>query len=267
MPVDWPGCRACGTSRRFGIAHGRLSTRKRSLLTKGRTFTIRVLRAYTKVSQVTDHALARRDDLQRRVSKCFWHRTGLRELLHDGKHWCRRAPWASALPRGNFLVITYRTDLEALPAVMPEPLQGREPLVKFEFIRMPGCTEIGRPRPARLSLCRCFDIGVAACETQSRRQPPQPYLALVVWITESGVAIFSACATCWRAWAVWSLAVLACCSAALASPAPCDFAAARWLVAACCRCSPACWWCCCNVAWLTDSVGLDVFKVIAYFLG
>ena len=55
-----------------------------------------------------------------------------------------------AFPRGpylftkrEFLVITYRTDLDALRAVVPEPLQVQEPLVKFEFIRMPDSTGFG----------------------------------------------------------------------------------------------------------------------------
>lgn len=41
------------------------------------------------------------------------------------------------------MVITYRTDLDALRAVVPEALQLSEPLVKFEFIRMPGCAAFG----------------------------------------------------------------------------------------------------------------------------
>jgi acetoacetate decarboxylase len=44
----------------------------------------------------------------------------------------------------EFLVITYRTDPEALRAVVPEPLQlGGVPLVKYEFIRMPNSTGFG----------------------------------------------------------------------------------------------------------------------------
>ena len=43
----------------------------------------------------------------------------------------------------EFLVITYRTDPEALRAVVPEPLQIGEPLVKYEFIRMPDSTGFG----------------------------------------------------------------------------------------------------------------------------
>lgn len=43
----------------------------------------------------------------------------------------------------EFLVITYRTDMDALRAVVPEPLDIVEPLVKFEFIRMPDATGFG----------------------------------------------------------------------------------------------------------------------------
>jgi acetoacetate decarboxylase len=55
-----------------------------------------------------------------------------------------------AFPRGpyhftnrEFLVITYRTEMDALRAVVPEPLEVVEPLVKFEFIRMPDSTGFG----------------------------------------------------------------------------------------------------------------------------
>jgi len=43
----------------------------------------------------------------------------------------------------EFLVITYKTDMDALRAVVPEPLQVVEPLVKYEFIRMPDSTGFG----------------------------------------------------------------------------------------------------------------------------
>jgi acetoacetate decarboxylase len=43
----------------------------------------------------------------------------------------------------EFFVITYRTDPEALAAVVPEPLEVTEPLVKYEFIRMPDSTGFG----------------------------------------------------------------------------------------------------------------------------
>ena len=43
----------------------------------------------------------------------------------------------------EFLVVTYRTDMDALRAVVPAPLVVEEPLVKFEFIRMPNSTGFG----------------------------------------------------------------------------------------------------------------------------
>ena len=43
----------------------------------------------------------------------------------------------------EFMVITYRTEMEALRAVVPEPLQVTEPIVKYEFIRMPDSTGFG----------------------------------------------------------------------------------------------------------------------------
>jgi acetoacetate decarboxylase len=43
----------------------------------------------------------------------------------------------------EFLIITYRTDLQKVRELVPEPLQVEEPLVKFEFIRMPDSTGFG----------------------------------------------------------------------------------------------------------------------------
>lgn len=43
----------------------------------------------------------------------------------------------------EFIVVTYRTDPEILRAVVPEPLEIGEPLVKYEFIRMPDSTGFG----------------------------------------------------------------------------------------------------------------------------
>ena len=55
-----------------------------------------------------------------------------------------------AFPRGpyrfvdrEYLIITYRTDREALEKVVPEPLAIEEPIVKYEFIRMPDSTGFG----------------------------------------------------------------------------------------------------------------------------
>jgi acetoacetate decarboxylase len=60
-------------------------------------------------------------------------------------------PLASpSFPRGpyrfinrEFLIVTYRTNRDALRAVVPEPLQVDEPLVRYEFIRMPDSTGFG----------------------------------------------------------------------------------------------------------------------------
>ncbi|WGF88313.1 acetoacetate decarboxylase [Marinivivus vitaminiproducens] len=43
----------------------------------------------------------------------------------------------------EFMNITYRTDPDRLRAVVPEPLGLPEPLVKYEFIRMPDSTGFG----------------------------------------------------------------------------------------------------------------------------
>jgi acetoacetate decarboxylase len=43
----------------------------------------------------------------------------------------------------EFLIITYRTDPDKLRAVVPEPLEIGEPLVHYEFIRMPDSTGFG----------------------------------------------------------------------------------------------------------------------------
>ncbi len=55
-----------------------------------------------------------------------------------------------AYPRGpyrfvnrEFFIITYETDMDKLKAVVPEPLEVLEPIVKFEFIRMPDSTGFG----------------------------------------------------------------------------------------------------------------------------
>jgi acetoacetate decarboxylase len=43
----------------------------------------------------------------------------------------------------EFLIITYRTDPEMLRSVIPAPLEMTEPIVKYEFIRMPDSTGFG----------------------------------------------------------------------------------------------------------------------------
>jgi acetoacetate decarboxylase len=43
----------------------------------------------------------------------------------------------------EYMIITYRTDMDALRAVVPEPLEVPDPIVKYEFIRMPDSTGFG----------------------------------------------------------------------------------------------------------------------------
>jgi acetoacetate decarboxylase len=43
----------------------------------------------------------------------------------------------------EYLVITYRTDPAKLRELVPEPLEVTEPVVKYEFIRMPDSTGFG----------------------------------------------------------------------------------------------------------------------------
>lgn len=43
----------------------------------------------------------------------------------------------------EFLIITYRTDIEKLREIVPEPLEVTDPIVKYEFIRMPDSTGFG----------------------------------------------------------------------------------------------------------------------------
>ena len=55
-----------------------------------------------------------------------------------------------AFPRGpyrfcqrEYLIIEYRTHFEKLKALVPEPLEVHEAIVKYEFIRMPDSTGFG----------------------------------------------------------------------------------------------------------------------------
>src|SRR5476651_1947190 len=57
---------------------------------------------------------------------------------------------APSYPRGpyqfinrEFFTITYETDMDKLRQVVPEPLEVTDPIVKFEFIRMPDSTGFG----------------------------------------------------------------------------------------------------------------------------
>src|SRR6516162_2950247 len=43
----------------------------------------------------------------------------------------------------EYMIITYRTDNDALQRIVPRPLEVMEPIVKYEFIRMPDSTGFG----------------------------------------------------------------------------------------------------------------------------
>lgn len=43
----------------------------------------------------------------------------------------------------EYLIITYETDMDILREIVPAPLEVAEPVVKFEFIRMPDSTGFG----------------------------------------------------------------------------------------------------------------------------
>jgi acetoacetate decarboxylase len=43
----------------------------------------------------------------------------------------------------EYLIIAYRTDADKLRALVPEPLEVEEPIVRYEFIRMPDSTGFG----------------------------------------------------------------------------------------------------------------------------
>src|SRR5207249_7474454 len=43
----------------------------------------------------------------------------------------------------EYMIITYRTDRAALEKVVPKPLEIVDPVVKYEFIRMPDSTGFG----------------------------------------------------------------------------------------------------------------------------
>jgi acetoacetate decarboxylase len=43
----------------------------------------------------------------------------------------------------EYMIITYRTDRAALEKVVPKPLEIVDPVVKYEFIRIPDITGLG----------------------------------------------------------------------------------------------------------------------------
>jgi acetoacetate decarboxylase len=71
--------------------------------------------------------------------------------IDDIRHTAYAMPLTNpSFPRGpyrffdrEYLIVTYRTDPQALRAVVGMPLEITEPLVKYEFIRMPDSTGFG----------------------------------------------------------------------------------------------------------------------------
>ena len=80
--------------------------------------------------------------------------------------------------RREFLIVTYRTDMDALRAVVPEPLEVVEPLVKYEFIRMPDSTgfgdytESGQVIPVQLRTARGVEKGAYVHAMYLNDHPP-----------------------------------------------------------------------------------------------
>ena len=71
--------------------------------------------------------------------------------IHDIRERAFAMPLTSpSYPRGpyrfvnrEYFIVSYRTDPDALREVVPEPLEIRDPIVNFEFIRMPDSTGFG----------------------------------------------------------------------------------------------------------------------------
>ncbi|WP_172328829.1 acetoacetate decarboxylase [Mangrovicoccus sp. HB161399] len=75
----------------------------------------------------------------------------MKDTVHSVRDRAFAMPFANpSYPRGpyrftdrEFLVISYRTDPDALRRVLPEPLEFDDPVVNYEFIRMPDSTGFG----------------------------------------------------------------------------------------------------------------------------
>lgn len=78
----------------------------------------------------------------------------------------------------EFMVVTYRTDPDALRAVVPEPLEIAEPVVKYEFIRMPDSTgfgdytESGQVIPVQLRTAKGVEKGAYVHAMYLNDHPP-----------------------------------------------------------------------------------------------
>src|SRR5712691_10280878 len=81
----------------------------------------------------------------------------------------------------EFVVITYRTDIDKLREVVPEPLEVAGDTVAYEFIRMPDSTgfgdytETGQVIPVRFKTktapCRKAASSMPCTSTTTRRLP------------------------------------------------------------------------------------------------
>jgi acetoacetate decarboxylase len=95
--------------------------------------------------------LPRADKRDRQVYAPKHDREGARLNEADVKARAFAMPLTSpAFPPGpyrfvdrEYLIVTYRTDPDALRAIIPAPLEMVSPIVKYEFIRMPDSTGFG----------------------------------------------------------------------------------------------------------------------------
>jgi acetoacetate decarboxylase len=75
--------------------------------------------------------------------------------------------YSMALPRftdREYLNITYRSDLDVLRRLVPEPLTVVDPLVRFEMMRMPDSTGLGDYRECgQLYAGRHTRLRIASC--------------------------------------------------------------------------------------------------------
>jgi acetoacetate decarboxylase len=84
------------------------------------------------------------------ISNCESARKAIDERSRSPEDRIRDAAHQPGVPAGayrfvnrEYFIITYRTDADALRAVIPAPLEMTEPVVKYEFIRMPDSTGFG----------------------------------------------------------------------------------------------------------------------------
>ncbi|HXQ50193.1 MAG TPA: acetoacetate decarboxylase [Stellaceae bacterium] len=85
--------------------------------------------------------------------------------IEDVKRTAFAMPLTSpSFPRGpyrfvdrEYLVITYRTDPAAIERILPEPLKAPDPLVRYQFIRMPDSSGFGEYRASGQTIPVTYD--------------------------------------------------------------------------------------------------------------